>query len=373
MHAFDPLACQRHQFEVPDHVSYLDAAAWSPLPHQVRRAGEAGILSKSRPWLHSRDDATRWAERARGAAAALIGAAADDIAIVGSVSHAIATAARNLAPAPGGRILRVADEFPSQRHAWDRLAADRGLVVETVARPADGDWTAALLGAVGRPGAPPLAIATLTPLHWSDGALVDLERLAPAIRAAGAALVVDATQAVGAVPIDVSRLRPDFLAFPTYKWVLGPYSLAFLYAAPHRQHGLPLEENAGNLAPGPGARRYDKGERDDPVSLPMAATGMELVAGWGVPAVAARLRELTDVLADGAATLGLGVVPRELRSPHILGLRVPGGPPADLIERLRKADVFASVRLGVLRLSPHVWANEADLARCLAALSAALR
>ncbi len=68
-----------------------------------------------------------------------------------------------------------------------------------------------------------------------------------------------------------------------------------------------------------------------------------------------------------------GVAPRELRSPHILGLRVPGGPPADLIGRLREADVFASVRLGVLRLSPHVWANEADVARCLAALAAALR
>ena len=373
MHTAELLACQRHQFEMPDHVSYLDAAAWAPLPRQVRLAGEAGILAKSQPWLHSRDDGALWAERARAAAAALIGATADDMAIVGSVSHAIATAARNLAPAPGGRILRVADEFPSQCHAWDRLAAERGLVVDVVPRPGDGDWTAALLEAIERPGAPPLAIATLTPLHWSDGAVIDLERIAPPVRAAGAALVVDATQAVGAMPIDVSRLRPDFLAFPTYKWVLGPYSLAFLYAAPNRQDGLPLEENSGNLASAVGARRYDKGERNDPVSLPMAASGMELVTGWGVAAVAARLRVLTDQLADGAAAMGLVVGPHKLRSPHILGVRVPGGLPPDLIEQLREAGVFASDRLGVLRLSPHVWTNEADVARCLAALSTALR
>ena len=372
MHTVEPLACQRHLFELPDDVSYLDAAAWAPLPRSVRAAGEAGILSKSRPWAHGRDDDAAWAERARAAAAGLIGAAADDIAIVGSVSHAIATAARNLLPAPGGRILRVADEFPSQCHAWDRLAVERGLLVEVVPRPRDEDWTGALMEAVVRPGAPPLAVATLTPLHWSDGLLMDLQRLAPAIRAAGAALVVDATQAVGAVPLDVSRLQPDFLAFPTYKWVLGPYSLAFLYAAPHRQHGVPLEENAGNQPPAVGARRYDKGERHDPVALPMAATGMELVAGWGVPAVAARLRELTDLLADGAEALGLAVPPRALRCPHILGLRVPGGLPADLIERLREHKVFASNRLGGLRLSPHVWANEGDVARCLAALRAAL-
>ena len=74
-----PLACQRHHFEMPDDVSYLDAAAWSPLPRAVRLAGEAGILSKSLPWLHARDDDTAWAERARTAAATLIGAAADEV------------------------------------------------------------------------------------------------------------------------------------------------------------------------------------------------------------------------------------------------------------------------------------------------------
>jgi selenocysteine lyase/cysteine desulfurase len=366
------LACQRHLFDLPGHVSYLDAAAWAPLPHPVRAAGEAGILSKARPWAHSRGDDAIWAERARAAAARLIGATTDDMAIVGSVSHAIATAARNLPTTPGGRILRVADEYPSLCHAWDRLAAERGLIVEAVPRPGDGDWTAALQEAIARPGAAPLAVATLTPLHWSDGAVIDLDRLAPAVYAAGAALVVDATQAAGAVPLDVARLQPDFLAFPTYKWALGPYSVAFLYAAPHRQGGLPLEENTGNLPPAKGARRYDKGELNDPVALPMAATGMELVAGWGAEAVTARLRGLTDLLAEGAAALGVPVAPRRLRSPHILGLRLPGGLPTGLIGRLRAGGVFASERLGGLRLSPHVWANEADTARCLAALRAAL-
>ena len=66
----------------------------------------------------------------------------------------------------------------------------------------------------------------MTPLHWTDGGLIDLDRLAPAVHRAGAALVIDATQAVGAVPVDVARWRPDFLAFPTYKWALGPYGVA---------------------------------------------------------------------------------------------------------------------------------------------------
>ncbi len=114
------------------------------------RGRETGLLVKSRPWTHPREAVQ--AERARAAAARLIGAATDDMAIVGSVSHAMATAAANLTVAPGGRVLRVADEFPSLRYAFDRLAAARGLIVEEVARPGDDDWTTALLAAIERPG-----------------------------------------------------------------------------------------------------------------------------------------------------------------------------------------------------------------------------
>lgn len=366
-----PLPCQRHLFELPDGVSYLDAAAWTPLPHPVREAGVAGMMTKRQPWAHGREATAAWAERARAAAAHLVGASADDIAVVGSVAQAMATAAHNLRPAPGGRLLRVADEFPSHRLVWDRLAAARDLVVEEVPRPADHDWTAALLEAIARPGAPPLALATLSPLHWSDGTVIDLDRVAPAVHAAGAALVVDATQAVGAVPVDVARWRPDFLAFPTYKWVLGPYSLAFLYAAPHRQDGTPLEVHSATAAAA-GARRYDKGERNDPVALPMAATGMELVAEWGAAAIGARLRRLTDRLAARLAEeldgLGMEVAPRALRSPHILGARMPGGLPPNLVAHLAAEDVFLSERLGGLRASPHVWADDADMDRAAAAL-----
>ncbi|RKK03998.1 aminotransferase class V-fold PLP-dependent enzyme [Pseudoroseomonas wenyumeiae] len=371
------LPSQRHLFDIPANVAYLDGAAYSPLPRSVRAAGEAGVLTKSQPWASPRSRENDWAERARAAAAGLIGASVEDVAIVSAVSHGIGTAARNLPlPLPAGsRMLRVQDEFPSVSLVWDRLAAKAGAVADVVPRPADGDWTRAVLEAIARPGAPPLAVACLTPLHWSDGAVIDLDRIAPAVHAAGAALVVDATQAVGAMPVDVARWQPDFLAFPTYKWVLGPYSLAFLYAAPHRQSGLPLEENQVNRPGGqfaPGARRYDKGERNDPIALPMAATGLELVASWGTAAVEARLRSLTDRLAEDAMALGIPALPRALRAPHILGLRIPGGMPPGLIEALAAAGVYASDRLGVLRVSPHVWAEEADCDRFRAALARAL-
>eukprot|EP01037_Dinobryon_pediforme_P008907 gene8907-8996_t len=368
------LNCQRGLFEVPATIAYLDFAAYSLLPMSVRAAGEEGIGSKSRPWEAARALNAAWIERARSAAAGLIGARGDDVAIVSSVSHGLATMVANVTLQAGTRVLRLQDEHSSIVLALDRLAETQGVVVEAVARPADGDWTSAVKAAIERPGAARLSLAALTPLHWSEGALVDLDVLAPLVRAAGALLVIDATQSVGVMDMDVGRLQPDFMMFPTYKWLLGPYSLAFLYAAPARQAGRGLDDNQSNLPggqPATGARRFDKGEVADPIGLRMAAVGMELVAGWGHASVAARLQGLTDRLADGAAGLGLQVLEKRFRTPHILGVWLPGGAPADLISRLAKADVHVSDRLGVIRISPHVWADEADCDRTIAALKAA--
>ena len=369
------LSSQQALFEIPPGVCYLDGAAYSPLPHPVRAAGEHGVLTKTHPWNHpdARTDAA--AEGARAAAARLIGAAADDVAILGSVSQGIATAARNLPLPPGQRILRMEHEFPSQSLIWDRLAAERGLMLDIVPRPADGDWTAALLAAITRPGASPVAVAALTPLHWSDGALVALDQLMPLLREQGAAVVIDATQAAGVVPIDVAALQPDFLAFPTYKWLLGPYSLGFLYAAAHRQDGLPLDENSANRpggVPARGARRYDKGERNDPILLPMALAGMEMVLGWGAEAVTERLRHLTDRMAQHASSLGLNVLPAHRRAPHILGVHIPGGMPSGLLTALAAEGVHCSDRLSILRVSPHIWCRDEDPDRFCDVLGRAL-
>lgn len=365
-----PLPSQRALFDLPDDLCYLNAAAYTPLTHAAREAGRAGVATKATPWLRDPEAAAALADRTRAAAAALIGAAADDIAIVGAVSHAIATASRALPIPAGSRILRVAGEFPSQSLEWDRRAAETGAVLDIVPRPADGDWTQAVLQAIARPGAPPLSVAALTPLHWTDGLRIDLARIAPAVHRENAALVIDATQAVGVLPIDVRALGADFLAFPTYKWVLGPYRLAFLYAAPHRRHGEPLERNGfncPNAAFASHARRYDMGERDDPVAIPTACAGLEQIAAWTPAAIAARLAGLTQRLAAGLSAAGLSVAPAALRVPHILGIRPPGLPP-DIIERLARDRLFISLRDGNLRISPHVYNDEADIDRCVEVL-----
>ena len=218
-------------------------------------------------------------------------------------------------------------------------------------------------------------------MHWSDGGVVDLGRVAPALRASGAALLLDATQSVGVLPLDVGGVDPDFVVFPTYKWLLGPYGRAFLYVARRHQGCVPLEQTSGgrravraeqttymaDTAYVDDARRFDMGERDHLVSLEMAAVGIEMMAAWGADAVAQRLAMLTERLAAGLADLDVGISEPRVRSPHILTLGFADGMPAGLIEALAAQNVYAAPRVGRLRISPHVYNDEADVERFLAA------
>lgn len=209
------LACQRDAFDIPREICFLNAASWSPLPKAVQEAGHRGVARKGQPWTWNAPEHAAQFARARKAAAALIGAAPEDIALVSSVGYGVATAAKNLPVPKGSRVLLLADDHSSPTLEWIQRAPEGGFAVEMVRCPADGDWTAALLEAIGRPGALPLALASISSVHWSDGGLVDLDAVGAALKRQGAALLVDATHHAGVLPLDVAALDPDFLIFPT--------------------------------------------------------------------------------------------------------------------------------------------------------------
>jgi selenocysteine lyase/cysteine desulfurase len=211
--------------------------------------------------------------------------------------------------------------------------------------------------------------------------------VAAALKRQGAVFLIDATHGAGVLPMEVSRLDPDFVIFPTYKWLLGPYGRAFLYIARRHQGGTPLEqtsfgrrnvraENAVYFADTSyvaDARRFDMGERDHFISMEMASIGMEMMAEWGDAGVAERLAMLTERIAEGVRDLGVSMPARHLRAPHILSLGFRDGMPAGLVERLASEGVHVAARLGRMRISPHVFNDEADCDRFVKALARRLR
>jgi len=381
------LACQREHFEMPREICYLNAASWSPLPRRTLEAARAAVARKGQPWKLPGSFANEIHERTRAAAARLINADADDVALISSVGYGVATAAKLLAIPRGSRVLVLENDHSSPVLEWQSRADAQGFVVETVRQPDDGDWTAAVLAAIERPGAPPVGLASISSVHWSDGGLIDVEQVGAALRKQGAMFLVDATHGVGVLAMDVKALDPDFVIFPTYKWLLGPYGRAFIYVAKRHQDGIPLEQTAygrrninseravyfADVTYVPNARRFDMGERDHFISMEMSVIGMEMMAAWGAAAVVRRLNMLTDRIADGLQNTGAQMAEPRFRAPHILSLGFPGGMPAGLVEGLAGEGIYVAPRLGRMRISPHVYNDEADADRFVTALARRLR
>jgi selenocysteine lyase/cysteine desulfurase len=122
----------------------------------------------------------------------------------------------------------------------------------------------------------------------------------------------------------------------------------------------------------PGARRFDVGECANFALMPMAVAALRRILEWGPAEIQATIAETTRHIADEAAALGLVASDPTGRAGHFLGLRFPDGPPEGLLERLGEDNVYLSVRGDSLRVTPHVYNNEADVERLLTALRGAL-
>ena len=375
------LGSQRDLFDIPHGISYLNAAYMSAQLRSVTAAGSAALATGEHPWEVFAPDFFAPAEAARDLFARIIGGDADGVAVIPSVSYGVGIATANLGVGPGDTVVLLEDQFPSNVYPWREAVAHGGGEIVTVPRRSGRSWTDGLLAVIEER----TAVVAVPNVHWTDGSIVDLVAVGRATREVGAALVVDATQSLGAMPFDVETIRPDFVVAASYKWLLGPYSIGFLWAAPGRRRGVPLEhgwiarEDSEDFAGlvdyrdefQPGARRYDMGERSNFLLLPMANAAMEQILGWGVVNIAETIGELTDLIGDRATALGLDVIPVGERARHLTGVRLPDGAPQGLTERLVAEGVFVSLRGDSIRVAPHLYNDASDVDRLVAALAAA--
>jgi selenocysteine lyase/cysteine desulfurase len=367
------LNSQRELFEIPEDIAYLNCSYMSPQLKAVKAAGEEAVARKSRPWEISPRDFFEDSETARTLFAEIVGGDAEGVALIPSVSYGMAIATANVPLEEGQNVVILEEQFPSNVYPWRELARRKGAEVVTVARPADHDWTSAVLERVNER----TAVVAVPNCHWTDGSFVDLARVGERAREVGAALVVDAIQSLGAHPFDVSEVRPDFLVVSSYKWLLGPYGLGFMYVGEEYREGTPIEHNWINRhgsedfsrlveyedAFQPGARRFDVGERSNFVLLPMANEALRQILAWGVGNIAETLSVLTARIEDEARELGLETVPAQSRAGHMIGLKLGPETPEDLAARLTQENVFVSVRGRNLRVSPHLYNTETDVER----------
>lgn len=369
---------ERHAaFALPAGVLHLDGASACARLSGVQVAAHAAVDQGAAPWRVSHEALMRQLESTRRLAADLLfGGDVDGVAMVPSAAYGLATAARNVPLAGGEAVLVLDGQFPSNLMAWLQRCAEVSAQV-IVATPAPGQSpTDAVLEQLQR--TPRIAVVALSHCDWHDGQLLDLGRIAPAVHALGAALVLDLSQSAGVLPIELAQWQPDFVVSVGYKWLLGPMGLAWLWASSRwRNEGTPIESHwiardAGAdwtfpveapLPFMPGARRFDAGAINDPIRLAMSAGGLAQLQHWGLARVAAALGEVTTALDDALDARGLSDWKTPGHAPHITGLRVPEARRDAVAAAFAAQDIICTPRKGCLRLAPSLTVKPEQMAR----------
>jgi selenocysteine lyase/cysteine desulfurase len=383
------LVPRRDAFSLPEGLHYLNCAYMSPLPRVTEDAVIEGLRCKRDPTGITPEDFFRDAEEVRRRFGAVLGGDAERVALLPSVSYGISLCARNLTVGRGSRIVVSEEQFPGNLYAWRRVAEERGAQVVTVG-PGEGTsasegaaagesfsrgarWNQRLLEAVSAD----TSVVALPHVHWTDGTRFDLEALAARARDVNAALVLDATQSVGAMPLDLDAVRPDAVVTATYKWLLGPYSMALAWLGERFDGGTPLEETWMGREGSEdfqhlvdyrdeyqaGARRYDVGEVANFALLPGVKASLGLILELGPERIQAYCADLTSSLVEGARQRGFHVEDEAWRAGHLFGIRMRPDVELERLKReLDRRRIVASLRGTALRISPNVYNDAADVA-----------
>jgi len=362
----------RHEFPVTGELIYLNHAAVAPL---CRRASEAmkGLADDACAFgsLHY----GKWMECYAGlrkAAAKLIGASPDEIAIVKNTSEGIATVALGLRWKPGDRVIAFKEEFPANYYPWLRLER---LGVElnwfSIYDPLDKITEAV-------PGARLLAISYV---NYLSGFRVDLQSLGTLCHQHGCFFFVDAIQGMGAFPIDVEACRIDALAADGHKWMLGPEGNGILYV---RRRWLDVIEpvefgwtNPANYADYSSrdmtlrsdAGRYECGTLNTIGCFGLRAA-LEFLLEIGMEPITAAVDARAQQIEDGVRAKGYEVMVKRTASTGsgIVSFRHPSWESHLVAGELKRHRVCAATRQGWVRMAPHFYISPQDIDRVLEVL-----
>lgn len=361
----------RALFPALERLTYLNTATAAPASRPVLDA----LRRAEREWEEGTFDWQAWeaeAHATRALFARLIGADPSSVALSGTVSEAAATVARSLRPP--GRVLVGAREFQSNLFPWLAMRA-RGFEVVELPTTADGVVpTEVFVNAIDER----TTLVAFTEVQSSNGFRVDAGAIGERASAVGARVFLSAIQSAGVLRLDVREHRPDFVVAHGYKWLLAPRGATWFHIRPDRLGELePLAPNwksvaepyveyyGGPPAFAPDARRLDASLAWFPWVGARAA--LETLLAHDAREVERRALSLAREFRDGAARLGLALVPEELPS-QIVGVVVPD--PEALRARLARARVIAAVRARYLRVGFHAFNDEGDVEAGLRALAA---
>jgi selenocysteine lyase/cysteine desulfurase len=363
---------QKSLFNLPPEVTFLNCANMSPLLNAVNYAGKEAIDKRNTPWEIKTDDWFKPAEELRSLVAGLINTDSNNIALIPSASYGLSVAAKNISLTDKQEIIVLDQQYPSNVYVWLERSSATGARIITIERQGDQTWTEAILEKISNA----TGLIAIPNCHWTDGSLIDLEKVSEAAKKVDAKLVIDASQSLGAYPLDVKNLKPDFVISVGYKWLLGPYGTSYLYAdEKYFSGGKPIEYSWLNRKGSEdftklvnytdefkaGARRFDAGGFPSFINIPMAIAALKQITTWGVTHIQQTLSELTRQIESQAEEIGLETPQRLSRVGHMIGIKFSESEVSRLTKLLTSEKIIVSFRGSSMRVAPHLYNDKQDI------------
>ncbi len=316
-------------------------------------------------------------ENARCRVSELIGCESDDIALTTNTSEGINIIAHLIKFERGNNVVTTDLEFPTVTYPWLKVSREKGVEVR-FALNRNGIVSVEDLEKLVDDNT---RVIALSHVEYSSGLKFNLREVADLAHRHGAILVVDAVQSLGAIPLNVKREDVDVLASAAYKWLLGPFGAGFVYMRKE------LYENV--MPPFVGWRSNREHEEYDPQKFILPETArrfeyggmpytpiygltraIEYIMSLGIENIRDHVISLTQKLIDGLSDLGaktLTPLNREQRA-GIVAARFEKMDYDKVVEDLARKGIIVSKRMNALRISPHIYNTEEEVAKVIDAI-----
>jgi cysteine desulfurase/selenocysteine lyase len=362
-------AAIRAEFPSLQGRTFLNTATFGQLP---RRTKEAAVAHFERRDQTAAIDFLQWfddLDQTRARVARLIHGGVDDIAFVPNAGYALALAVSSVDWQTGDELLTLHHEFPNQLYAHASVGA----------RSVECEWDEFEAHVNER-----TRMVVLSTVNYTTGLRLDLSHVVKDLRKRGVIVYLDGTQSVGALEFDCEAVAPDFFAVDAYKWLISPNGAAFVYVHPDRRKKLAPNvlgwrsdydwRNVTNLhhgAPrfGETAEKYEPGMMAFSSLYGMDAS-LRLIEEIGVAQIEKRVLALAGLLRSELAAMGAEFYAAKgaCLPSQIVTASLPGADSAALAKKLAEENINISARRAYLRISPHFYNNEDDVAVLLAAI-----
>lgn len=364
---------------------HLNAGGTGPLPSAAAdalAAWTARCLAEPRgsgTWFGAADHE---AALMRAAAGRCVGAPSGRIALTANTTAGVNVVVWGIDWRPGDEIVTTALEHPGMSVPLAVAARRHGLTVRLVDREGTG---AHLVAEVADAVGPRTRLVALSHVSWATGAVLDVAGVARVARPAGALVLVDGAQAVGAIPVDPEALGADAYAFPAQKWLLGPSGLGALWIARAAMPRIDMTVSGydtgtghragGGIDPHAGARRHEA-STPPAALLPAWRASVEWLESLGWDWVHGRVVEAREVARRALEDVdGVRVLTPPGPAAGLLTFAIDGPAPAEACAALERAGVVVRwlERPAALRASTGFFTDASDVARLASAVAAVAR